>query len=105
MSGSNPVGDTSYCLRRVLLGLLSLILLVICIGLTYVIPLINPLQGVEQPLMSETYSLPTVGNSTAIRPDDSMIVTDVATITDRSTARSSAKWGNVHSEVYWHRFT
>lgn len=88
MSGSNPVGDTSYCLRRVLLGLLSLILLVICIGLTYVIPLINPLQGVEQPLMSETYSLPTVGNSTAIRPDDSMIVTDVATITARSTATS-----------------
>lgn len=80
--------DSGYCLRRVFLGLLSLVLLVICIGLTYVLPLINPLQGEEQAIISETFFPITAENSATIQPEDMMIVTSKATITTRSTATS-----------------
>lgn len=81
MSESDPAGDTSYYLRRVLLGVLSLILLIICIGFTYVIPLINPLQGVDRPLISESYIPPTLENTATVRIERSMTATDSVTIT------------------------
>ena len=59
--------------------------LVICIGLTYVIPLLNPLQGNEQSLISETYIVPTREKSTAILPEKSIVVAETTTITANAT--------------------
>ena len=85
MSEPRPSGDNAYCLRRVLIGLVSLILLTICVGLVYVIPLIFPLQETDQPINSKSLTSPMVGDATTISPGLSMNVTASATLPARST--------------------
>ena len=80
MSELGSSSDTSYCLRRILIGIFSLILLLICIGLIYALLNIFPIQGFNQPLISQTYFSPSSTNTITLNPQLSISATFTPTI-------------------------